>query len=74
MPLLAVSALDVLLGLGFALVGFIVVALVCAAVLAMLHLVLPSTDSGATEADALNAADETERVTDRDQLDSEVNA
>ncbi len=60
MPLLAFSALDALLALGLAAAGFVVVALVCAAVLAALQVVLPSTDSGAAELDRLHppAADE----------------
>ncbi len=50
-PLIAFSALDALLAVGLGAAGFIVVALVCAAVLAVLQVVLPSTDSGATEVD-----------------------
>jgi hypothetical protein len=57
-PVLAFSALDALLTLGLAAAGFIVVALVCAAVLAVLQLVLPSTDSGAAEIDRLNPPSE----------------
>jgi hypothetical protein len=48
---LAVSALDVLMVVGLSAAGFIVVALVCAGVLAMLQLILPSADSGAAEID-----------------------
>ena len=55
MPVLALSVVDVLLFLGLGLAGFVVVALVCAAVLAMLHAVLPSTDAGAAEVDAAEA-------------------
>jgi hypothetical protein len=52
--MLALSAVDILLGVGLALAGFLVVALVCAAVLAMLQLVLPSADAGAAEIDRLH--------------------
>jgi hypothetical protein len=73
MPVLALSAVDVLIGLGLAVAGFIVVALVCAAVLAVLQVVLPSTDSGADDVDRLHppAAD---RDAAADALDSEANA
>jgi hypothetical protein len=50
---LAFSALDALLTVGLAAAGFLVVALVCAAVLAVLQVVLPATDSGAAEVDRL---------------------
>ncbi|HSP65072.1 MAG TPA: hypothetical protein VLO10_02675 [Candidatus Deferrimicrobium sp.] len=75
MPVLAFSALDALLGVGLAAAGFLLVALVCAAVLAVLQLVLPSTDSGAAELDRLSApveqADEPQAAT---EVDSEANA
>lgn len=58
MPVLAVSALDVLLGLGLAAAGFVVVVAVCALVLAGLHLVLP-VDSGGGER---GEGEETEQV------------
>jgi hypothetical protein len=51
-----VSIVDVLLVVGLGAAGFIVVALVCAAVLAMLHMVLPDTDSGAAAVDDGRAA------------------
>ncbi|MGH7723335.1 MAG: hypothetical protein ACRENL_11000 [Candidatus Dormibacteria bacterium] len=54
MPALALSAVDVLLGIGLAAAGFLVVALVCAAVLAVLQVVLPSADAGAAEVDRLH--------------------
>lgn len=75
MPSLAVSALDVLLFLGLGAAGFIVVALVCAGVLAMLQLILPSTDAGAVAADRLNPPDG-EAGEDLDELpvDAEVDA
>jgi hypothetical protein len=57
-PLVAVSIVDALLVLGLGAAGFLVVALVCAAVLAMLQLVLPSADSGAKEIDDAAAAAE----------------
>ncbi len=47
----------VFLGLGAA--GFIVVALVCAGVLALLQLILPSADAGAEAADRLHPPEET---------------
>jgi hypothetical protein len=56
-PGLAVSAVDVLLFFGLGAAGFIVVALVCAGVLAMLQVVLPSTDAGATAADRLHPSE-----------------
>ncbi len=75
MPPLAFSPLDVVIGLGLAIAGFVVVALVCVAVLAALQVVLPSTDSGAAEIDRLHppGADE-DRTADPAGLDSEVNA
>ena len=54
MPILALSVVDVLIGIGLAAAGFVVVALVCVAVLAMLQLILPSTDAGAAEIDRLH--------------------
>jgi hypothetical protein len=53
-PTLALSVVDVLLGVGLAAAGFLVVVLVCAGVLAMLQLVLPSADAGAAEIDRLH--------------------
>jgi hypothetical protein len=53
-PTLAFSVVDVLLGVGLAAAGFLVVVLVCAGVLAMLQLVLPSADAGAAEIDRLH--------------------
>lgn len=58
MPALAFSPLDVLVVLGLGLAGFLVVALVCALVLALLQVVLPRTDSGAEAAAADQAARE----------------
>jgi hypothetical protein len=75
MPVLAFSALDALLTLGLATAGFIVVALVCAAVLAVLQVVLPSTDSGAAEIDRLNPpAGEGDPPNPTTEVDSEANA
>jgi hypothetical protein len=54
--LIAVSVPDILLVIGLGAAGFLIVALVCAAVLAMLHLVLPAADSGATRVDEAAAA------------------
>jgi hypothetical protein len=74
-PVLAFSAVDALLALGLAAAGFIVVALVCAAVLAVLQLVLPSTDSGAAEIDRLNPPpEEASRPEAAADVDSEANA
>ena len=53
---LAVSAVDVLLVVGLGTAGFLVVALVCAGVLAMLQVILPSSDAGAAAVDAAAAA------------------
>jgi hypothetical protein len=74
-PVIAFSALDALLDVGLAVAGFIVVALVCAAVLAALQVVLPSTDSGAVELDRLrpSEAEGTEEA-DAAELDTEANA
>ena len=58
MQVLAFSALDALLVVVLAAAGFVVVALVCAAILAVLHVVLPSTDSGADEIDRLHPGEE----------------
>jgi hypothetical protein len=75
MPVLAFSALDALLDVGLAVAGFIVVAMVCAAVLAALQVVLPSTDSGAAEADRLRPPEEEGgQGADAARLDSEVDA
>ncbi len=79
MELIAVSVPDVLLVIGLGAAGFLVVTLVCAAVLAMLHLVLPAADSGAARIDEAAAstagADEigTPAAASAD-LDSEPNA
>ena len=75
MPLVAFTPLDALLAVGLAAAGFIVVALVCAAVLAALQVVLPSTDSGAAEIDRLRPpeAEEAEEA-DSAELDTGCNA
>ena len=57
MPALAVSPVDVLLVIGLGAAGFLVVALVCAGVLAMLQLILPSNDAGAAAIDRLDQPD-----------------
>jgi predicted cation transporter len=72
-PALGLSPLDVLVVLGFGAAGFVVVALVCAAVLAMLQLVLPSQDAGAVQADRLAAA-AAEATDEPDGLDAEADA
>jgi hypothetical protein len=73
--MIAVSALDVLLGIGLAAAGFVVVALVCAAVLAMLQLVLPSTDSGAAEIDRHHPESEPEdEAAASVEVDTQANA
>ena len=75
MPTLAFSIVDALVVIGLGVAGFAVVALVCAAVLAMLHLVLPATDSGAEAIDRLRPPVEAEAAPDGgDRLDTEVNA
>lgn len=75
MPVLGVSVVDVLIFVALGTAGFLVVALVCAAVLAVLQLVLPSTDSGAAEADRLAAAaDEEADPGEPSGLDSEADA
>ncbi len=74
MPVVAFSALDALLTLGLAAAGFMVVALVCAAVLAVLQLVLPSTDSGAVEVDGLNAPADEAPSEEAPEVDSDANA
>jgi hypothetical protein len=78
MPAIALSALDVMLGIGLAAAGFVVVALVCAAVLAMLQLVLPSADAGAAEIDRLHPPEgegqDEEEVADSLEVDTEANA
>jgi hypothetical protein len=73
-PGLAVSAIDVLLIVGLGAVGFVVVALVCAGVLAMLQLILPSTDAGAAAADRLHPPEEMAPQPDPPQVDAEVDA
>ncbi len=71
---LGVSVVDALLVVGLGAAGFVVVALVCVAVLAMLHLVLPAVDSGAAELDdqAASAAGTTDPEPQRP--DGEVDA
>jgi hypothetical protein len=73
-PVLAFSALDALLALGFAAAGFILVALVCAAVLAVLQLVLPTTDSGAAELDRLDPPEEGGAPEEATEVDRGANA
>jgi hypothetical protein len=75
-PLIGFSVFDVLLALGLGAAGFLVVALVCAAVLAMLQLVLPAADTGAAELDRLAAPEDggPAPTTDSRDLDNEVNA
>ena len=53
------SPVDVLLVVGLGTAGFLVVALVCAGVLAMLQVILPSSDAGAAAVDAAAARTET---------------
>ncbi|MEO8897233.1 MAG: hypothetical protein ABI352_06560 [Candidatus Dormibacter sp.] len=74
MPALAVSAIDVLLIVGLGAAGFLVVALVCVGVLAMLHLILPSTDAGAAAVDHLNRPEEITPDGDAAPVDTEVDA
>jgi hypothetical protein len=52
--LVALSVVELLQGIGLAVVGFVVVVLVCAGILAVLHVVLPSTDAGAEAVDRVN--------------------
>jgi hypothetical protein len=74
-PVIALSALDVLLGIGLAAAGFLVVALVCVGVLAMLQVVLPSTDAGAAEIDRRRPPEgEPEPVQDDVGVDTEADA
>jgi hypothetical protein len=73
-PVLAVSVVDVLLILGLGAAGFIVVALVCAGVLAMLQLILPSTDAGAAAADRLHPPGGSSSGADQPPVDAEVDA
>ncbi len=73
-PVLAFSALDALLILGLGAAGFVVVALVCAGVLAVLQVVLPSTDSGAVEVDRLNPPEEADPPAEATEVDSAPNA
>jgi len=74
-PVLAFSALDALLVVILAAAGFVVVALVCATILAVLHVVLPSTDSGADEIDRLHPPEEEVAApADPARLDSGDNA
>jgi hypothetical protein len=77
--MLAVSVFDVLIGIGLAAAGFVVVALVCVAVLAMLQVILPSTDAGAAEIDRLNPPETEDPATkaedgDVPRIDTEANA
>lgn len=51
MPLVALSPVDVVLFVVLGAAGFLVVILVCAGVLAMLQLILPSADAGAAAID-----------------------
>ncbi len=74
MPGLAVSAIDVLLIVGLGAVGFVVVALVCGGVLAMLQLILPSTDAGAAAADRLHPPGGSSSGADPPPVDAEVDA
>jgi hypothetical protein len=69
-----VSAIDILLVVGLGAAGFLVVALVCAGVLAMLHLILPSTDAGAAAVDHLNPAGDGDPDGDPAPVDMEVDA
>jgi hypothetical protein len=78
MQMLALSVFDILIGIGLAAAGFVVVALVCVAVLAMLQVILPSTDAGAAEIDRLHPP-EVEHVEPADEgevpsLDTEADA
>jgi hypothetical protein len=81
--MLALSVVDVLIGIGLAVAGFVVVALVCVAVLAMIQLILPSTDAGAAEIDRLHPPAEIEQQAEEDEpaeeggipsIDTEANA
>lgn len=74
MPLVAVSALDVLLVVGLGAAGFLVVVLVCAGVLGMLQLILPSTDSGAEPVAGTDQARDTRGGDDPPAVDAEGNA
>jgi hypothetical protein len=75
MAVLAVSVVDALVVIGLGAAGFAVVALVCVAVLALLHLVLPATDSGADEIDRLHPTDDADPPPgEAEPLDTEVNA
>ena len=71
---LAVSAVDVLVFVALGAVGFLVVALVCAGVLAMLQLILPSTDAGAAEVERANPAAGAVADPDQVEVDAEVDA
>jgi hypothetical protein len=73
-PGLAVSATDVLLFLGLGAAGFIVVALVCAGVLGLLQLILPSADAGAEAADRLHPPEEMAPEMEPPQVDAEADA
>jgi hypothetical protein len=69
-----VSVVDVLLVVGLGAAGFLVVALVCAAVLGMLHMVLPDADSGAAAADDGRAAVEAGTASpDQSEIDTGPN-
>lgn len=81
-PMLALSVFDVLIGIGLAVAGFVVVALVCVAVLAMIQLILPSTDAGAAEIDRLHPPEIEQQVAEAEPaedgevpgVDTEANA
>jgi hypothetical protein len=70
----AFSIVDVLLVIGLGAAGFLVVALVCAGVLAMLQLILPSTDSGAAAVDRLHPPEEIADDADPSPVDAEADA
>lgn len=71
---LAFSIVDVFLVVGLGAAGFLVVALVCAGVLAMLQLILPSTDSGAAAVDHLHPPEDVADNADPSPVDAEVDA
>ncbi len=74
MPPIAFSALDALLTVGLAAAGFVVVALVCVGVLAVLQLVLPSTDSGAAEIDRRDPPGDEADPPEETEVDGGANA
>ncbi len=74
-PLVALSVVELLQGIGLAVAGFVVVALVCAGILAVLHVVLPSTDAGAEAVDRVNELRrEADAEPTEDRVDTEVDA